>query len=68
MKCSICGKGVLKKKIVQEHMFGADLGAFPAEVCTSCNESFTDAATTQRIEEAAKQKGIWTQKHSSNQP
>jgi len=32
---------------------------FPAEICDSCGESFTDAETTRKIEEIAKKKGIW---------
>lgn len=59
MKCPICNKGELKKGIIREKMFGIDLGEFSAETCTKCNESFTDSETTRRIEELAKQKGIW---------
>lgn len=40
-------------------MFGVCLGEFPAKICESCKESFTDEVTTKRIEEAAKEKGIW---------
>lgn len=40
-------------------MFGIYLGKFPAEICTKCGESFTDSATTKKIEDAAKKKGIW---------
>lgn len=59
MKCPICGKGVLKSKKIKEYMFGNYLGDFPAEVCSSCGESFTNADTTRKIEEIAKKKGIW---------
>ena len=59
MKCPICEKGNLKKRTIKEAMFGIYLGDFPAEVCDTCNESFTDAATTRKIEGAAKKKGIW---------
>ena len=59
MKCPICNVGVLKKKNIEEVMFGISLGKFPAELCTQCGESFTDAETTMRIEDAAKKKGIW---------
>lgn len=59
MTCPICEKGILKKKKIKEYMFGVYLGKFPAEVCTKCGESFTDSATTKKIEEAAKKKGIW---------
>ncbi|MBU4241704.1 MAG: YgiT-type zinc finger protein [Nanoarchaeota archaeon] len=59
MKCPICEKGTLKKGMVKESMYGIYLGEFPAEVCSSCKESFTDSETTKKIEEVAKQKGVW---------
>ena len=58
-KCPICNKGTLKKGKIKEHMFGVYLGEFPAEICTKCNESFTDSTTTKKIQEVAKKKGIW---------
>ncbi len=58
-KCPICEKGNLEKKKIKEQMFGVYLGEFLAEVCDECNESFTDEETTKKIEEAAKEKGIW---------
>ena len=58
-KCPICGKGKLKKSTIKEYMFGVYLGKFPAEICTKCNESFTDSETMKKIENIAKQKGIW---------
>ncbi len=59
MKCPICNQGTLKKTTTKEEMFGVQLGEFPAHVCSSCNESFTDQETTRKIEDAAKAKGIW---------
>ncbi len=59
MKCPVCEKGSLAKGKTREIMFGIDLGEFPAMVCSSCGESFTDEATTRLIEEAAKKKGVW---------
>lgn len=59
MKCPICEKGILKKGKIKEYMFGFFLGEFSAEICSKCNETFTDAATTRKIEEIAKHKGIW---------
>ncbi len=59
MKCPVCEKSELKKVKIREVMFGVDLGEFPAMICSNCNESFTDEATTRLIEEAAKKKGIW---------
>ncbi len=59
MRCPLCNKGVLKKKQIEEKMFGVYLGTFPAEICDICQESFTDEGTTRMIESAAKKKGIW---------
>ena len=59
MRCPICEEGTLKKGKIKEYMFGIFLGEFPAEICSECKESFTDAETTRKIEEVAKQKGIW---------
>ncbi len=59
MKCPICEKGELKKTKIKEKMFGVELGEFPAEVCEKCGESFTDEETTKKIEEKAKERGIW---------
>ena len=53
MKCSMCEKGELKKGKVKEYMFGKQLGEFPALVCFSCGESFTDCKTTKNILKAA---------------
>ena len=59
LKCPICEKGNLEKSSLKEYMFGIYLGEFMADVCTKCGESFTDSATTRKIEEEAKKKGIW---------
>ncbi|MBI4449367.1 AbrB/MazE/SpoVT family DNA-binding domain-containing protein [Candidatus Woesearchaeota archaeon] len=59
MKCPICDKGNLKKGTVKEVMFGTYLGDFPAQICDSCGESYTDQETTRNIEKIAKAKGIW---------
>jgi len=40
-------------------MFGVYLGEFPAQVCSQCNESFTDEQTTKKIEQAARKAGVW---------
>ena len=59
LTCPVCEEGKLKKGKVKETMFGVYLGEFPAEICSECNESFTDEKTTKAIEEAAKKKGVW---------
>ena len=40
-------------------MFGVYLGEFPAEVCSNCNESYTNSAITKEIESIARKKGLW---------
>ena len=57
--CPICKKSELKKTKIKETMFGVYVGEFPAEVCSSCSESFTDEETTRQIQDAAKKKGLW---------
>lgn len=59
MKCPTCDKGTLENGKVKEIMFGVYLGEFPAQICTKCNEAFTDEKTTKKIEELAKKKGLW---------
>ena len=59
MKCPVCGNGILRSGKIEEHMFGVCLGEFPADICSKCGESFTDSATTKKIEDVAKKKGIW---------
>lgn len=59
VKCPVCDNGTLKNGKIDETMFGIYLGEFPAEICSKCDESFTDEKTTRAIEEAAKKKGIW---------
>ncbi len=59
MKCPMCEKGSLQPRKITERMFGVALGEFPAEVCSSCEESFTDEGTTRQIQAAAKKKGLW---------
>jgi len=59
MKCPLCEKGILKKGRIKEYMYGIYLGEFPAEICTKCNESFTNEEITRKIEEIAKKKGLF---------
>ena len=58
-KCPMCEKGVLKKKKIEEKMFGMSLGKFTAEVCDKCGESFLDEEAMKKIELKAKELGIW---------
>lgn len=58
MNCPICNGKLIDKKI-KESMFGVDLGVFPVMACSKCGESFTDEATTKKIEMAARKAGVW---------
>ncbi len=59
MRCPICEKGMMKKGKVKEEMYGVVLGEFPAEICGACHESLVSSETMEKIEAAAKAKGIW---------
>jgi len=61
-RCPICEKGELREAIIKETLQGTYLGKFPAEVCSACEESFTDRETTRQIESIAKKKGVWGRK------
>ncbi len=57
-KCDECS-GKLVEKNVDFSMFGVSLGKFPAEVCSKCGEEvFTEEASV-KIDEAAKEKGLY---------
>lgn len=57
--CPLCEKGKLVKGKMKQSMYGVYLGEFEAEACTHCGEMFTDSEATQKIEDAAKAKGLW---------
>lgn len=58
-KCYMCEKGYLEKKKVDYKLYGELIGKFDAEVCSLCGEKFFDEATSQKIDEATKEKGLW---------
>jgi hypothetical protein len=58
-KCPVCDKGTLKKGQIEEAMFGVSLGKFTAEVCDNCCESFLNESAMKKVEERAKELGIW---------
>ena len=64
MKCPICND-TLKEGVTKENMFGIYLGEFPARICNTCKESFTDEKTTKEIEDIAKKKGLWNLGHKT---
>ena len=57
--CPLCEQGNLAKRKMKQSLFGVYLGEFDAEICDHCGEIFNDEETTQKIEDLAKQKGIW---------
>lgn len=58
MKCEECRGKIVKKKVPHKQ-FGVLLGEFDAEVCTKCGEAIFSMREAKRIEEKAKEKGIW---------
>ena len=57
-KCDECG-GKITMKEVDFSLFGISLGRFPAEVCAKCGEKVFTEATSDSIDAAAKEKGLW---------
>ena|SRR3989338_6047687 len=57
-QCEECD-GKLIKKSVEFKLYGESVGFFPAEVCTKCGEEVFDEATSDKIDEKAKEKGLW---------
>jgi len=45
--------------MVEEEMFGISLGKFEGEICNKCGESFLDEEAMKKIENKAKEMGIW---------
>lgn len=58
-RCPVCNKGVLRRGTIREEMFGVELGTYPGEICDRCGESFLSAASMDKIEERAKELGLW---------
>lgn len=58
-RCPVCGKGALHLDRVPQEMFGVDLGAYEAEVCDRCGETFLSADSVDAIEKRAKELGLW---------
>ena len=59
MKCPSCGEGTLRQVRRREIMFNVDLGVFPKLVCDRCKEELVEGEVMKKIEQAAKDKGIW---------
>lgn len=58
-RCPVCGKGTLRPGTVHEEMFGVDLGKYPGEVCDRCGESFLSSESMHKVEQKAKELGLW---------
>jgi len=56
--CWECGKKMVKKN-VEYALYGQVLGKFPALVCEQCDETFFSEATSKKITQIAKEKGLW---------
>lgn len=56
--CEECGGKVIKKKVDYFYL-GENLGKFECEVCTNCNEKVFSEETFGKIEQIAKEKGLW---------
>ena len=58
MKCPVCN-GEMKKSR-EPYFFGeVKIGEFEAEKCAKCNEVFFTEESSDRIDEKAKQLGLW---------
>lgn len=57
-KCEECNGKIIHKKI-DYMLLGENLGKFPAEVCTSCEEIVFDENISEQIDEVAKKRGLW---------
>lgn len=57
-KCEECGAKIIKKQ-VDFTVYGVSLGKFPAEMCIKCGEEVFDEETSRKIDDLAKQKGLW---------
>lgn len=59
VKCYICEKGNLTKKLVDYKLYGVDIGKFEAEICSQCGEKFFDEEVSKNMTAVAKKKGLW---------
>ena len=57
-KCDECGGKLVEKK-ADFSMFGVSLGKFQAEVCSKCGEEVFTEETSAKIDEIAKEKGLF---------
>ena len=58
-KCYLCEMGSLKEDKVDFRLYGKTIGKFNAEKCDKCGEVFFDEKESDKIDQAAKEKGLW---------
>ena len=58
-KCDECGKGTLKKEIVEYVLLGQKLGKVNALVCNLCHQTIFSGDVFEVIEKRAIERGIW---------
>ena len=58
MSCPICN-GKLKLTKLEYSFYDIPFGKFDAEVCQKCGEIFFTEEASDRIDEIAKEKGLW---------
>ena len=57
--CSSCGRGRLRPRDSREERLGIDMRNWPSPACDTCEESHLDGESMARLEERAKELGIW---------
>jgi uncharacterized C2H2 Zn-finger protein len=59
VKCPVCGKANLRREKRRAEQDGFDLGVYVAEMCPSCGEVFWNQKDVVKMEQKAKEIGIW---------
>jgi len=62
MKCPECGSRI-RRRSKNYDLLGVDLGKFPTLVCSKCKHQFYEEDVLDKIDEAAKKKGMWGLEH-----
>ncbi|MBS3152237.1 hypothetical protein J4230_02395 [Candidatus Woesearchaeota archaeon] len=57
--CDECRKGKFIKKKIDYILVGINLGKFYAWVCSNCGETIFEGKESLKIENKAKQQGVW---------
>ena len=62
LKCPECGSSI-RKSSRNYDLLGVALGNFPTLVCSKCKHQFYEEDVLDKIDEAAKKKGLWGLEH-----